>query len=82
MRKFLILILFMSEQTFAKPPECPIYNNKQACLLSVESNYNNFHDFINEITDEEDQGEREKLIQASLDIKKHESLSCQKTCFN
>lgn len=72
----------MSEQTFAKPPECPIYKNKQACLLSVADHYNRSQEFIKEMTDEEDQEEREKLIQASLDIKKYESLACQKTCFN
>lgn len=82
MRKFFILIILISEPAFAKPPECPIYNNKQQCLRSVESNYKNFLDFINENADEEDPVERDNLIQASLDIKKYESLACQKTCLD
>ena len=82
MRKYLILILLMPTQAFAKAPECPIHNNKQECLRSVESNYNNFLDFINESTDEEDPAEMDRLIQASLDIKEYESLACQKTCLD
>jgi hypothetical protein len=71
--------------TSAKAPECPLYNNKHACLLSVESNHKRYIDFINQTTDEEDPAdpfEKEKLIQASLDIKKYESLACQKTCLD
>lgn len=81
MRKYLILILFMPAQTFAKAPECPLYNNKYECLQSVESNYNNFLDFLNETTDE-DPIAKEKLIEASFDIKKYETLACHKTCLD
>jgi hypothetical protein len=87
MGKYMILILLMSEQVFATPPECPLFKNKNECLISVESNYNRYLDFINEntindSTDEEDILEKDRLIQASLDIKKYESLACHKTCLN
>ena len=80
MGKYLILILLIPVQSLAEAPECPFYQNKQECLRSVESNYKNFLDFINEATDEEEPVERDRLIQASLDIKKYEGLACQKTC--
>jgi hypothetical protein len=79
---YFIIIFLMPMQTFAKAPECPLYNNKQECLHSVESNYNEFLDFINENTEDENLIERDKLIQASLDIKKYEMLACQKTCLD
>ena len=80
MRKYLILTLLMQVQAFAKAPECPMYNTKQECLLSVQQNYDNFLDFIKENADDDD--EKNQLIQASLDIKKYESLACQKTCLD
>lgn len=82
MRKYIILILLAPTQIFAKAPECPMYNNKQECLHFVKSNYEDFLKFIDENTDAEDSIEKTKLIQASLDIKKYESLACEKTCLN
>ncbi|MBA3813610.1 MAG: hypothetical protein H0X26_03835 [Alphaproteobacteria bacterium] len=73
-----MLILLVPTQTLAKAPECPLYNTKQECLLSVESNHDEFLRFI-ENADEEDKA---RLLDASLDIKKYESLACQKTCLN
>lgn len=81
MRTYLILILLLPTQLFGKAPECPLYPTKKDCLRSVESNYDSLLDFINEST-EEGEPEREKLIEASRDIKKYESLACQRTCFN
>lgn len=79
---FVLFSILMATQTYANPPECPLYKDKGECLRSVESNYNNFLDFINQSTDDEDANERDKLLQASLDIKKYESLACQRTCLN
>ena len=82
MGKYLLLILLMPVQGFAAVPECPIQKDKQSCLQIVDSNFKNFLEFINENTDEENLIEREKMIEASFDIKKYESLACQKTCLN
>lgn len=83
MSKYLILLFLLPLQSLAEAPECPFFPNKEACLRSVESHYKNFLDFINESTDEDDPTtERDQLIQASLDIKKYETLACQKTCLN
>lgn len=83
MNKLLILTVLLSAPAFAKPPECPIYKNKQDCLHAVADNYENLLDFINESYDPEDHSKEKKdLIEASVDIKKHENLACQKTCFN
>lgn len=82
MRKFLILILCMPLHAFAEAPECPAYKNKKECLLSVENNYENLFKDIIEESDEKDPEKKEELIQASLDIKKYETLACQRTCLN
>lgn len=78
----IILMAGMSGKTFAQPPECPIFKNKQECMHSVESNYKKYLDFIDNSTDEEDPAERERMLQASVDIKKYESLACHKTCLD
>ena len=78
MRILTLLIVFSSVDAFAIAPECPLYSNKRDCLQSVEENYKNFLDFI----EEEYNDPREEMIQAARDIKHHESLACQKTCLN
>lgn len=74
----LIIFLFSATSAFAKAPECPLYSIKKECLASVEENYKNFLDFI----EEEYDSPQEKLIEAANDIKKYETLACQKTCLN
>lgn len=74
----LIIFLFSVTSAFAKAPECPLYSTKKECLASVEENYKNFLDFI----EEEYDSPQEKLIEAANDIKKYETLACQKTCLN
>ena len=76
MRLLTFLILLMPLQVFAIAPECPGHLNKHNCLQSVEENYKNFLDFIEEAE------EKDKLIQAANDVKHYESLACQKTCLN
>lgn len=78
MGKFLILTVLLSAQAFANPPECPLYKNKHECLAAAEKNFNDSLEFIDESY--EDDGEKNQLIQASLDIKTYESMACQKTC--
>lgn len=80
MRIYLLLISLIPTQSFGKAPECPAHQTKRECLLAVEDQYDSFLDFINNTTDEGD--ERNKLIQASRDIRKYETLACQKTCLN
>ena len=82
MRKFLILILLMPIHAFAEAPECPIYQNKKECLLSVAKNFEDLFKDIVEESDENDPEKKEELIQASFDIKKYETLACQRTCLN
>ena len=77
MRKFIWILLLLPLDVLAKAPECPLYQNKMQCLTSVEENYKNFLDFIDEEDDDKD-----KLIQAATDIKHYEALACQKTCLN
>jgi hypothetical protein len=77
MRNLIWLLLLLPVDVFAKAPECPLYENKMKCLSSVEDNYKNFLDFINEEDEDKD-----KLIQAAVDIKHYETLACQKTCVN
>jgi len=77
MRKLLILIVFMSEQTFATPPECPLFKNKKECLAAVDKDNQRLLDFIG---NEENPDAEDELLQAFLDIKKYESLACHKTC--
>jgi hypothetical protein len=74
----LIIFLFSAVNAFARAPECPLYSTKKECLASVEENYKNFLDFI----EEEYDPPQEKLIEAANDIKKYETLACQKTCLN
>lgn len=76
------LIIGMSGQIFAQPPECPIFKNKKDCLQSVNDNYNKYRKYIDEMMDEEDPTKTDDLILTSLDIKKYESLACEKTCLN
>lgn len=73
-----LLSIFISLSTFAKAPECPLYANKQDCLLSVDENYENLLDLIQE---EYNLGEVE-IVEAAIDIKHFESLACQRTCLN
>lgn len=83
MKKFLLLTFLIASPVFAKPTECPIYQNKQDCLKAVASNYEELFDFINENYGPDDNSiEKKELIEASLDIKKYESLACKKTCLN
>jgi hypothetical protein len=65
--------------TFATAPECPGYKTKKDCLAIVDDNFRNFLDFIDE-TEEDNLDKKQELIQASLDIKKFETLACHKTC--
>ena len=81
MGKYLILMLLFPVQTFAEAPECPIQKNKRSCIASVEKNYYDGLEFIEENTNKENP-ERDELIRATLDIKKYETLACQKTCLN
>jgi hypothetical protein len=74
----LFIFLFSSLNAFASAPECPLYSTKQECLMSVEENYKNFLDFI----EKEYDSPQDTLIEAANDIKKYESLACQKTCLN
>jgi len=74
----LFIFLFSSTTAFANAPECPLYSTKRECLASVEENYKKFLDFI----EEEYDSPKETLIDAANDIKKYESLACQKTCLN
>ncbi|EKE08933.1 MAG: hypothetical protein ACD_16C00234G0006 [uncultured bacterium] len=78
MRQLALLSLFFSWDAFAIAPECPLYPNKHVCLLSVEENYKNFLEFI----DEEYLDPKEEIIEAANDIKHFESLACHKTCLN
>jgi hypothetical protein len=85
MRKIYTLIILaagISGQTFAHPPECPLFKNKQDCMHSVQSTYEKSLKFIDENTSEEDLLVKDKMLEASLDIKKYESLACQKTCLH
>jgi hypothetical protein len=79
MGRLTFLLLLIPLHVFAAAPECPIYANKQECLVSVEENYTNFLDFIESEYEKEGQDE---LIQAANDIKFYETLACQKTCLN
>lgn len=81
MRTLILFIFLMPTCVFAEAPECPIYANKSLCLQSVEENYKNFLDFLNE-EDIEDKNQKDELIQAANDTKHFESLACQKTCLN
>lgn len=74
----LFIFLFSSLNAFASAPECPLYSTKRECLASVEENYKNFLDFI----EKEYDSPQDTLIEAANDIKKYESLACQKTCLN
>lgn len=74
----LLIFLFSSLNVFASAPECPLYPTKRECLASVEENYKKFLDFI----EEEYDSPKDTLIEAANDIKKYESLACQKTCIN
>ncbi|MDZ4322850.1 MAG: hypothetical protein U1A05_02035 [Alphaproteobacteria bacterium] len=74
----LFIFLFSAQNAFASAPECPLYSTKQECLSSVEENYRNFLDFI----EKEYDSTQDALIEAANDIKKYESLACQKTCLN
>lgn len=76
MYKVVGILLFFSCETFADVPECPFHSNKRECLLSVEEEYKNFLDFI----EEEYVSPKEELIQAANDVKHFESLACQRTC--
>ncbi len=78
MRTFMILISVLPFHVFADAPECPIFSNKHECFQSVEENYKNLLDFI----EEEYTGDKTELIEAANDVKYYESLSCQKTCLN
>lgn len=81
MRKFFILILCLPINAFALAPECPIFKNKKECLQSVQENFENlFKDILEE--SRENEKKKEELIQASLDIKKYETLACERTCLN
>jgi hypothetical protein len=85
MSKFYTLIIVLaglSGQTFAQPPECPLFKNKQDCMRSVKSNFDKTRQYLDEIMDEEDPTKMEELILASLDVQKYETLACQKTCLN
>lgn len=82
MRNLFILILFIPMHAFAEAPECPTYKNKKECLLSVENNFESLFKDIVEESDENNPAKKEELIQASLDIKKYESLACERTCLN
>jgi len=79
MRMLIFLTLVMSLDAFAKPPECPMHPNKRECLSSVEENYKNLLDFIEQEIKEESKVE---LIEAANHVKHYESLACQKTCLN
>jgi len=79
MGRLTFLFLWIPLQVFAKAPECPQYDNKYECLLSVENNYTNSLDYIEGEYEKESQDE---LIQAANDIKFYEALACQKTCLN
>jgi hypothetical protein len=79
MGRLTFLFLLIPLHVFAKAPECPLYPNKQDCLLSVEKNYTNSLDFIDDEYEEKGQDE---LIQAANDVKFYEALACQKTCLN
>ena len=72
------IFLLSSLNAFSNPPECPLYATKGKCLASVERNYKNFLDFI----EKEYDFPEDPLIEAANDIKKYESLACQKTCLN
>ncbi len=74
----LFIFLFSGMNAFASAPECPLYSTKRECLASVEENYRKFLDFI----EEEYDSPKDTLIEAANDIKKYESLACQKTCLN
>lgn len=75
----LFIFLFPSMTAFASAPECPLYSTKRECLASVEENYKNLFDYILE---EYDHPPQEEIIIAANDIKKYETLACQKTCLN
>lgn len=80
MRTLILLILLMPTSVFAKAPECPLYSNKSSCIKSVEKNYENFLELLKE--EEEETNDKDKLIQAAVDVKYFETLACQKTCLN
>lgn len=81
MRTCLILLFMIPTYTFAVAPECPGYKTKKECLASVDNNFRNFLDFIDD-TEEDDLDRKQELIQASLDIKKFEARACHRTCLN
>ena len=82
MGKYLILFLLFPAQVFADAPECPIQKNKRSCLAFVEENDKKFREFIDGSTSEDDLIQKEQMIEAAVDIKKYETLACQKTCLN
>jgi hypothetical protein len=77
---FIIFIALTASHALAKPTECPTYKNKRECLLAVDENFQQLLDFLEGY--EEDPEQKSRLIDASLDTKKYESLACEKTCFN
>lgn len=77
MRIFAFLILFLPYQALGKAPECPSYGTKKECLNSVDYNYDMFLDLL-----KDDEQLTDELILAAVDIKKYESLACEKTCIN
>lgn len=74
----LFIFLFSALNAFASPPECPLYSTKRECLASVEENFRSLLDFI----EKEYIPPQEQLVEAANEIKKYESLACQKTCMN
>jgi hypothetical protein len=82
MRNLILLTFVMSLQAFAKPPECPIHPNKRECLQSVDQNFHDLLDFLEEEYNNENKAEKIEMIDAANDIKYYESLACQKTCLN
>ena len=76
---FIIILISVPMELMAKAPECPLFENRTLCLASVEENYKQFLDFIE---DEYGDPGADDMLQAAADIKHFETLACEKTCLN
>ncbi|MEB3701689.1 hypothetical protein Bealeia1_00754 [Candidatus Bealeia paramacronuclearis] len=74
-----IFFIITTSSLGAYVPECPYFNNKKSCLQAVDENYDTSFEYIREDYFEDSIS---PLIEAALDIKKLESLACEKTCYN
>lgn len=84
MRFMAFLVTFLCWYSLeASPPECPTYKNRLECLRSVDENYLQRMDILDEggVVFEEDEFTKDLLIAAN-DIRHFETQACHRTCVN